>query len=445
MKKKKKIVIGLLIFIVVTVMIVANVIKANKGEGANSFGKGKTYTVEAKTIELMPIEATVIVAGRVEEVNKEDIILPSQVVIEEWFVEKGDVVKKGDPLMKIDLSSLETELAQLQLSKEEQLLQMKKIELLLSSGNTSSSQTAAEIAKVNLESAKTLYDNLFSTHKKNEALYQEGIISKIELEGSSKQLSDALNQVTIAELNLAQSDTQSVQNVHSTGLDIAIQQKRIEEINLNMNRVSQEIYKLNEAIISPMDGIITQINVPAGTVATVMEIAGTIVDSKALKIVANVREYDIKKIALGQKATLTGDAIKEDSNVMATISYIDPIARKSVELAKEETIVTVELSITEGVSYLKPGYTTDCEITTDTKEQVIVASYEMFKEDKDGSKYVFVIDENNTLRKQPVKLGIISDFNAEIVEGLKVGDQVVINPSLILKEGVKVQIMPEAE
>ncbi|PKM93435.1 MAG: hypothetical protein CVU84_15735 [Firmicutes bacterium HGW-Firmicutes-1] len=433
MKKKKKIIIGLLIFSVVLIMIVLNMIKANKGEGGFSVGKGKTYSVEAKTIELLPIESTVIVAGRVEEVNKEDIILPSQVVIQEWLVEKGDVVKKGDTLLKIDLSTLKTELAQLQLSKEGQVLQMEKI------------QVASDISMINLQSAKALYDNLLITYTNNEALYSEGIISKSDLDASSKQLADALNQVTIAELNLAQGDTQAIENGNTSGIDIAIQQKRIEEINLNMNRVNEEISKLNKATTSPIDGIITQINVPAGTMATAMQAACTIVDSKELKIVANIREYDIKKIATGQKAMITGDAIKEDANIIATISYIDPIARKTVEGAKEETVITVELTIIEGATYLKPGYTTDCEITTEAKEQAIIASYEMFKEDKDGSKYVFVIDENNTLRRQPVTLGIISDFNAEIVEGLKVGDKVVINPSLILKEGVKVEIMPEEE
>lgn len=449
---KKKIIIGLLIFIVVVGMIVFNVNKNSNGDSQLTFGQGKAYAVEATMIEEMPIKATVIVAGHVEEVNKKEVILSSSVVIEKWLVKKGDAVKAGQQLMVVDLTSLEAQLTQLEMSKESQSLQLKKLTTFSSTGDNTSLNIAMELAKINLNSVKALHISLQSLYDKNEVLYQEGIISQNELEGYSKQLSDAATQVTIAELNLKRSEAEAAnyeqnlaQSKQSTAVDIDIQNKGLEEIEVNINNLKEEIEKIQKATLSPIEGVITQLNVAEGMLANAMQPVLTVVDTTKLKVIAEVGEYDIKKIALNQKAELSGDAIKEDVVIGGDVTYVEPVATQAYDSGKAVTTVTIEISVTAGSEYLKPGYTLDCEITTEEKQQATIANYDMFKEDKDGSKYVYVIDENNELIKQTVKLGIVSDFTAEIVEGLEPGDMVVINPSLVLKEGSKVKVTAEGK
>ncbi len=46
---------------------------------------------------------------------------------------------------------------------------------------------------------------------------------------------------------------------------------------------------------------------------------------------------------------------------------------------------------------------------------------------------MYVVDSNNVLVEKKVVVGITSDFDAEIVEGLEAGDLVVNLPSLSLK------------
>lgn len=437
---KKKIFIGIGIFAIVLLMIIINLNKAGKESSGVSFGGKKTHEVEVKTLALIPIESTVIVTGSVEEVNKKEIIIPSQTSILKWLVNKGDRVKKGDQLLEVDMSYLEEELNQLYISRDQQVLQLNKTKQLYEREGGSGAQIALELATINLESAKSYYESQSKLHSNNVKLFNEGIISQSELDMSAEKLKDAEEQLRIAELNLTKSSTEATDNKSSLAVDYQIQQKRLEEINLSIESVNKKMDKLNEAIISPLDGILTDIVVEEGYFVNAMQSVGTVVDPSALKVVTDIREYDFKKIALGQKAELTGDAIKEDAIITAKISYIDPIAKEVINGTSKETAINVELLIEEGLEYLKPGFTVDCEITTASKDDAIVASYDMFKEDKDGSKYVFVVDENNLLRKQPVKLGIISDFNAEVIEGLKVGDKVVVNPSLVLQEGSKVQV-----
>lgn len=435
---KKKVVIGIGIFILVLVMIFINIKKSGEESNGFSLGGKKTYDVEVKTLALNPIESTVIVTGTIEEVNKKELIIPSQTSIMKWLVNKGDKVSEGDKLLEVDMSYLEEELKQLNLSREQQLLQFSKTQQLYEREDGSGAQIALELATINLESAQLYYESQVRLHNNNIALFEEGVISQDELDASINRLQEANEQLKIAELNLEKSTTEAIDNKSALAIDLQIQQKRLDEIELNIENTNKKINNLNEATVSSIDGVLTEVLIEEGYYVNAMQSVGTIVDTKALKVITDIREYDFAKIALGQNAMISGDAIKEDVEIMASINYIDPVAKEVIDGTSKETAIEVELMIEKGSEYLKPGFTVDCEIATASKSEAIVASYEMFKEDKDGSKYVFVVDDNNILRKQPVKLGIISDFNAEIVEGLKVGDKVVINPSLILQEGSKV-------
>ena len=63
-------------------------------------------------------------------------------------------------------------------------------------------------------------------------------------------------------------------------------------------------------------------------------------------------------------------------------------------------------------------------------------------EDKNRSQYAMVVDEETmTVRKQYVTLGIYSDMLVEIIDGLKEGDKVVIDPQPSLEDGDRVKIL----
>ena len=122
------------------------------------------------------------------------------------------------------------------------------------------------------------------------------------------------------------------------------------------------------------------------------------------------------------------------------VDYISPIASKAVINGRESTSILVEMRVQEGVEQVKPGYTLECEITTLKNDQAIVISYEMFGREKDGQKTVFVVNEENILEERVVEVGITSDFDAEIIAGISENERVVVNPSLMLKDGMKVTV-----
>ena len=58
---------------------------------------------------------------------------------------------------------------------------------------------------------------------------------------------------------------------------------------------------------------------------------------------------------------------------------------------------------------------------------------------------VCVIDDEGIARERIIELGSTSDFDAEVLSGLEDGDIVVINPSLSLFDGTKVEVEAEEE
>jgi len=155
-----------------------------------------------------------------------------------------------------------------------------------------------------------------------------------------------------------------------------------------------------------------------------------------------VNEYNIKDVKVGQKVRITGDAIREDVEVFGVVESISPVAKTNMTASGEEVVIEVDISIDNTALNLKPGLSVDCEILTDEKKDVVVVPMGVLKTDKDGNEYVLLVDkEKGVLMQRNVKLGIISDMTAEVLEGLAEGDIVVDDPQSFHKDGSKVRII----
>ena len=170
--------------------------------------------------------------------------------------------------------------------------------------------------------------------------------------------------------------------------------------------------------------------------------AFTIIDSENVEISATVDEYNSKDILPGQKVRITGDALGDNVELDGEVVSVAPVATRLQSSSGVQTVIEVIIRPTEGFDILKPGLNVDCDIITNEKSGIPVAEFNIFLDDKDGKQYVMVIDqENMTVRQQYVNLGIYSDMLVEIVDGLKPGDMVVVDPQPSLKDGDRVKVV----
>ncbi len=444
----KKVLIGAGIITIILVMILLNLYKSQEEteSGSGVFGGSKGQPVAVEVVGLGDLSSSVLVNGLVQEVHKKDMFAVSSLKVTSLSVDVGDEVREGDVLYTIDLSGLEDELASLKLNREIQALTLEKIQNVSTTASSKGAQVALELAKINVASAENYLAGALENVEKNKALYDEGIISKTEYESLEKAVDEAQSQVDVAKLNMERSESDLSQlyssnsaSKESLEYDVQIQLKNLESMDMSIRKIEKQIQEIHDSTKAEMTGVVTMRNLEVGDTTVPGSPLFQIMDMTKLEVVANVREFDIREMVLGQDVKFTGDAIGKDQEVTGKLTYIAPVAASLVINGRQTTGIEIKMDISHGTEYLKPGYSAECEIMTETANHVIVGNFNMFREDNEGNRIAFVV-EDGIIRERTIETGISSDFEMEIISGLEEGDLVVSNPSLALKEGMRVEI-----
>ncbi|QQR93407.1 HlyD family efflux transporter periplasmic adaptor subunit [bacterium] len=183
-------------------------------------------------------------------------------------------------------------------------------------------------------------------------------------------------------------------------------------------------------IVSPIDGIITNLNMFADEVPSYQRSLVTI-NSEKLYAELEVSEYDVAKIKPSQSVTLHFDGF--DKNGKVSEVALNPSA--STSLTKSITY-TVKIEL-DDQGNLRNGFSFDADIVISSKDNILKVSSSALK--STASKYSVEIEtekevSNNDGTKssekvfeiRPVEVGINNDTEAEIISGLKEGEEIVL-------------------
>ena len=174
-------------------------------------------------------------------------------------------------------------------------------------------------------------------------------------------------------------------------------------------------------IISPINGIVTNIDVPVpGVNITSTSALFTVADPDHLEFHAEIDEADIGLIEATQSAELLLDAYPEDP-IPVTVDWID---FNSTLDSSGSTVYIVKFYLTNLDQKYRLGMNGEITITTDERENVLTVPFESLIENGDGSK-VQVIKDGKAI-DQKVETGLIGESDIEITEGLKAGQTIVV-------------------
>jgi HlyD family secretion protein len=196
-------------------------------------------------------------------------------------------------------------------------------------------------------------------------------------------------------------------------------------------------------IRSPIAGTVTRVNVSLGRYANDTEDNKpmfVIEDLDQLKMDVKVSEYDIGKIKVGQSVTITADVLGKDS-ATGTVSRISPTGELK-DPASKEMVIPVQIDVDKNESLIA-GVTAKAKILIESRAQVMTVPIDGVLEDPDtGESFVLVV-EGTAIRKVGFEPGIEGDFYLEVLSGsLSEGDQVVLNPTFDLTDGMEVLVLP---
>ncbi|MFA6397605.1 MAG: HlyD family efflux transporter periplasmic adaptor subunit [Candidatus Paceibacterota bacterium] len=230
--------------------------------------------------------------------------------------------------------------------------------------------------------------------------------------------------------------TQSLADLKDGADEIDVESKKL-SIEQKQNTLQDAKDKLADySIRAPFDGTIASIDVKKSDSVLNGGTVGTLITKQKIAEIS-LNEIDIAKIKIGQKTTLTFDAI-EDLSITGEVSEIDSIGTNS------QGVVTYNVKIIFDTQddRVKSGMSVSASIITDIRQDVLIVPNNSVKS-LNGSNYIeiftvpLIATEKNTSKtvqgiasseiptQQTVEIGISNDTDTEIVSGLNEGDQII--------------------
>lgn len=475
--RKKKIIIAVSAVAVLALIIIISVFASRKDEA------------EVTTVKLTvkpELRQTVTASGEVRPIRY--IKLTSEVPgrIEEIYVNPGDQVTQGKPLVRVDPT-------QLQSSQEAQwaAAQQAMNDIQSARNAVANAQQGLVVAESSVASARQQLVSLQTSVdraqvdvnvaqrelKRNSDLIEAGVASRSDYDAARDRFDQAKIALQTAKANLESQRIAVKESIERANLQkIAVQEAktgiRSSEMRANQQQAllrGQSSQRSKATQLSPLNGVVADIPTRVGEYA----VAGlsttplmTIADMSTINVEVNVDETEISNVEVGQQAKVKVDALG-DKEVTAVVTQKNPLAvsksdtqgglsnRVNVQEAKEFK-VTVELrdmpdEIRNG---LRPGMSATATITTKTKNNVVAVPLEAIVEKAppspsptaggsaptpapDGEKPkslkgVYLL-EGNKVRFIEVTTGITGEADIEVTSGVKDGMEIVRGPSRVLK------------
>jgi HlyD family secretion protein len=196
-------------------------------------------------------------------------------------------------------------------------------------------------------------------------------------------------------------------------------------------------------LIAPFDGIIAEIEGELGEYVTPSPVGVAtkptvdLIDNSCIYIKAPIDEIDAPEVVSGLKARITMDAFGQEE-FPATVTRVAPYV---LDLEKQARTVEIEAVFDNPQNVLLPGYSADITIIIDTVEDALSVPTQAVVRDK----FVYLINEDDTLVKQNIEVGLSNWQYSEVLSGLTIDDRIVLSIDRKgVEDGVKV-IVEKAE
>jgi HlyD family secretion protein len=476
LSRKKKIIIAVSAVAVLAIIIIVSVFATRKEEA-------EVTTVK---LEVKPeLRQTVTASGEVRPVRY--IKLTSEVPgrIEEIYVNAGDQVVQGKPLVRVDptqlQSSQEAQFAAAQgalndIQSARNAVASAQQGLVVAESSVASARQQLVALQTSVDRAQVDLNTAQRELKRYSDLIEAGVASRSEYDAARDRFDQAKIALQTARANLetqkiAVKESQERANLQKVAVQEAKTGIKSSEMRANQQSAllrGQSSQRSKATQLSPLTGVIADIPTRVGEYA----VAGlsttplmTIADMSTINVEVNVDETEISNVEVGQQAKVKVDALGE-KEITAVVTQKNPLAvsksdtqgglsnRVNVQEAKEFK-VTVELrempdEIRNG---LRPGMSATATITTKTKNNVVAVPLEAIVEkaptpppspaagsaptptpsEKPKSVKGVYLLEGNKVRFIEVTTGITGEADIEITSGVKPGMEIVRGPSRVLK------------
>lgn len=327
------------------------------------------------------------------------------------FVKKGDVVAEFDrqyQLMRLDdfkanvdqsdrsMRRLDSELEVSRKQREQQLTQ---------------AQAAVDKAKLDIKTTP--------------------VRSDIDAERLKLTLEEAESQLKMVKATLPYADSSERSARRASQIDM-------DQANMELKRAQVNVDKL--LMKAPMDGMTVMQSIRRGPEMTQIQqgdqlfpgqLFMQIVDPGSMLVQATVNQTDVEMVRIGARASLRFDAFP-DLTLPAHVVSIGAMTNTAGFRDKFVKEVPVFLKIDKLDPRVIPDLSVSADLVVESGKGgggVVAPLESVFQDSKESQPYVFV-KSGETYQRRQVRLGVRNNTHAEVVEGLRPGEVIALEPPM---------------
>ncbi len=373
------------------------------GVVAATRGGTKIDSAKLAKVDRGDLAKSVVATGKIEPITKVEIKSKASGIVKKWYVDAGQTVKAGQVLVELD--------------KEEIAAQVRQAKAQLEAAEASERAAGADYERAKVDAISPDVPLLKRAYERALSMAKDGVVSQSQLDDAQKNYELAVNKQQVAQANLGVLKAKEVQA-----------RAQVAQARAHLAQLDEQL--TDYTIVAPLDGVILSRDIEQGDAVSSILVMGsqsTLVmtegDTSEVFVKGKVDESDIGKVYLGQPARIKVESFK-DKTFTGKVTKISPMGVEKDNV----TTFEVRVSINNPGGELKANMTANAEIILDEHKNVLRIPEGAVLYDKDKKASVEVPDPGakDGKRKVAVKLGISNGAKAEVLEGVKEGDEVVL-------------------
>jgi RND family efflux transporter MFP subunit len=330
--------------------------------------------------------------GNLQAITEAPVLARASGYMKRRLVDIGDTVTEGQTLAEIEAPELDQQIRQARAALDQTNSAAQQAEAALKQG-----QTNENLARVNAGRWRNMFEKKVVSSQENDT-YQ------------------------------AQWAAQQA-NVEALGKAVAAARSNIGAAQANLDRLSQ--LKSYQTVRAPFAGVVTLRNVDAGALVNEgSTLLFRIAQANRLRAFVNVPQSEAALVRKGQEAEITVPDLpgrKFKGVVAHTSDALDPATRT----------LLVEIQLDNSSRALMPGTFAQAALTVERTSPALTIRGDTLVVRADGPQAAVV--EGGKVHFTHIQLGRDYGDRIEVLSGLEEGQQVVVNPSDLVREGVKVK------
>lgn len=355
------------------------------------------------SVEQNTMVKSVVATGKVEPISKVEIKSKANGIIERLRVDVGHLVKVGDVLAELDKENLNA--------------RVREARANVQAAEASLEGSRAQLEKNKVEAEGPDVEFAMRAAKRAEDLFAQKLVAHSDLDTARSAYELATNRQRVAKSQLVVSRAK----VLESGAQVA-------QARANLERAEEELR--NATIRAPISGMVLTRDVEIGSpVSSILNLGAnatlvmTLGDIQEVFVRGKVDEADIGRVKFEQPARISVETFK-DKRFDGKVTLISPMG------AEKDNVTTfeVKVSIENPGNELKANMTANAEIILEEHPDSLsvpeaALSYDALRQ---ASVDLFDPAEPTGRRRVPVTVGISNGTRAQLLQGVKKGDKVIL-------------------